>query len=118
VPVSAKALVRTRGWAGASDARAYRGFALSTRAKGAALTYDVRRATRLALVVGTGPGFGRVRVFFEGKRVAQLSLASGAHAYQVLLPVERFGRPKDGTLRIVTLDGKPVRIEGLGVFSR
>jgi hypothetical protein len=118
VPVSAKALVRTRGWTGASDARAYRGFALTTRAKGAALTYDARRATRLALVVGTGPGFGRVRVFFEGKRVAQLSLASGARAYQVLLPLERFGRPKDGTLRIVALDGKPVRIEGLGVFSR
>lgn len=118
VPASARVLGRTRNWTAANEARAYRGFALTTRKKGAVLTHDVRRAARIALVVGTGPGYGRVRVFFEGKRVAQLSLASGARGFQVLLPVERFARPKDGTLRIVTLDGKPVRIEGIGVFTR
>ena len=118
VPQSARVLKHTSAWKGGANARVYRGFELSTRTKGAVLRYDVRRATRVALVVGTGPGFGRVRVFFEGKRVAQLSLASGRRTYQVLLPVERFARPKDGTLWIVTLDGKPVRIEGIGVFSR
>ncbi|MDP2775793.1 MAG: M12 family metallo-peptidase [Nocardioides sp.] len=118
VPESARVLNRTRAWKRTPDARAYRGFALTTRKKGAALTYDVRRAARLALVVGTGPRYGRVRVFFEGKRVAQISLASGARRYQVLLPVERFARPKNGTVRIVALDGKPVRIEGIGVFTR
>lgn len=118
VPESARVLGRTRAWTAATDARAYRGFALTTRKKGAVLTYDVRRAARLALVVGTGRGFGRVRVFFEGKRVSQLSLASGTRRHRVLLPVERFARPKSGTVRIVTLDGKPVRIEGFGVFTR
>jgi hypothetical protein len=118
VPESARVLGRTRAWTAATDAKAYRGFALTTRKKGAVLTYDVRRAARLALVVGTGPGYGRVRVFFEGKRVAQVSLASGARRVQVLLPVGRFARPKSGTVRVVTLDGKPVRIEGLGVFAR
>jgi hypothetical protein len=78
------------------------------------LSHQARGISRVALVVGTGPGFGRVAVFLAGRRIGTVSLA-GAREQRVLLPVAMFGKPRSGLVTVRTLDGRQVRIEGLGL---
>ncbi|WP_309648045.1 M12 family metallo-peptidase [Nocardioides sp.] len=118
VPLSAKTLKRDAGWALKQDAKAHRGVYVTTRARGLELRYAVRRTTRVALVATTGPGFGRVEVFLDDRRIGRVSLDSDTLTRRVLIPIERFSPPRTGTITIRTLDGKQVRIEGLGVFLR
>ncbi|GEP40036.1 hypothetical protein NPS01_36990 [Nocardioides psychrotolerans] len=119
VPQSARALTRaTAGWSGGKVAGAYRGFALRTQARNARLTYQVRGATRLAVVAGTAPGNGRVKVLVGKRLLTTLVLTDDAPRSQVLFVLKGFATPVSGTVRLVTVDRRPVRIEGLGVLTR
>ncbi|WP_309648044.1 M12 family metallo-peptidase [Nocardioides sp.] len=119
VPQSARVLTRaTKGWSGGKTAGAYRGFALTTRARNARLTYQVRGATRLAIVAGTAPGNGRVKVFVGNRLLTTLVLTDDAPRSQVLFVLKGFTSPVSGTVRLVSVDRRPVRIEGLGVLTR
>lgn len=69
----------------------------------------------MALVVGTGPGYGGVGVYLEGELLRRVSLRSGTARARVLVPVVTLSHPTSGRLTIRTLSGKPVRIEGLGL---
>ncbi|WP_341926166.1 M12 family metallo-peptidase [Nocardioides psychrotolerans] len=119
VPQSARVLTRaTSGWTGARTTGAYRGFALRTKARDARLTYQVRGARRLAIVAGTAPGNGRVKVFVGNRLLTTLVLTDDAARSQVLFVLKGFASPVSGTVRLVTVDRRPVRIEGLGVLTR
>jgi hypothetical protein len=89
---------------------------LTASSPGATLTRTTTRVSKLTLVVGTGPGSGRVAVSLAGKRLRTFSLASSARRTQVLLPVITLSRPTSGQLKITTLNGKPVRIKGVGLL--
>lgn len=118
VALSATSLERDRGWALRKDAKSHRGVYLVTRKAGLELRYTVKRTTRVALVATTGPGFGRVAVFIGNRRIGRVSLDSAERERRVLFAIQRFSPPRNGTISIRTLDAKPVRIEGLGVFVR
>ncbi|GCD88702.1 M12 family metallo-peptidase [Nocardioides sp. LS1] len=108
----------TDGWTRHHTRSAYRGGYLSTARSGQALTRHGESVTRIAVVVGTGPGYGRVAVLFKGQRLAVLDLASAQARGKVLMSVATLAHAASGQVRIVALDDKPVRIEGLGLLER
>ncbi len=116
-PFTASSLDQRGTWRTRQDGGAYRGSFLTTDRSGAQLSREVSRVSRVALVVGSGRGFGRVQVLLDGRRLGTVSLAGGGEERR-LVPIESFSRPVSGMLRIVTLDDKPVRIEGLGLITR
>ena len=117
VPLSDGQLTNVRhGWTRKSGAGAYLGSFSVATAKGATLRRSITDATKLALVVGKGRGFGKVTVLLDGVKLRTVSLA-GAPAGKVLVPVASFGSPRSGTVTIVSKSAKKVRIEGLGVLA-
>lgn len=117
-PLGAASLHRvTRNWDLRRARAAYRDVYLTASTKGATLRAQARKVDRIALVVGTGPGFGKVAVFLKGKRIGKVSLASRRKHGSVLVLVKKFGHARSGRVTIRSLGRKPVRIEGLGLFS-
>ncbi len=118
VPLPADRLERAKGlWNLRSDSGAFFGEYLTTSRSGNVLSAEVDRMVKLGIVVGRAPDDGRVRVLLDGRRIATLDL-SGRTDERVLVDLESFRRPTSGEIRLVTLDDRPVRIEGLGVLSR
>ncbi|GAB3248950.1 M12 family metallo-peptidase [Nocardioides dilutus] len=114
VPVDDRRLSAGKRWKRRTSAAAYRGTYTAAATKKAALTYRVSGVEALALVVGTGTGHGRVRVYLGGVLVGRVRL-SGPHRFAKVVPLAAFASPRSGVVRIVTRSGKPVRIDGLGV---
>ena len=112
-PYNDSQLDRKGDWDRKRARNAYRGTWLRSTDDGATLTRRLSGVRRIALVVGTGPGFGRVAVFFRGRKVDTVSLA-GSRRGNVLVPVARFGKARSGLVRVEVLGGGPVRVEGLG----
>lgn len=91
-----------------------------TRRHGEEVRFSVRRMTRLALVVSTGPSYGKIKVLVDGKPVSRrISLASAAATGKVLIPIRTFGKPRSGvvTVKVVSPNGEIVRLEGIGVVT-
>jgi hypothetical protein len=108
----------TNGWTRVKDKASYRGTYLVTRAKNQVLTRKAKRISKVALVAHTGPGFGRVMVLLNGKKLKVLDLSSPSVTKKVLIKVTGFKGRRSGTVTIRTLDDKPVRIDGLGLLEK
>ncbi len=113
-PYDDRQLDKKGDWDRMEAGNAYRGTWLRSTDAGATLTRSLGDVRRIALVVGTGPGFGRVQVWFRGRLVDTVSLRSSQQRGKVLVPVARFGSARSGLLRIQVVGDGPVRIEGLG----
>ncbi|CAN5494116.1 hypothetical protein BH11ACT8_BH11ACT8_32760 [soil metagenome] len=107
----------TSGWKNPSSTKAYRGTYYSTQQKGQELTYRGTRMNRLAILVTAARGFGRVQVLVGTTKVGTIDLGAMRPSAR-LVTVGRFKKPRTGVVRIRTLDGKPVLIDGLGVFQK
>ena len=120
VPKAASELKRrTAKWKLTPNRNAYLGEYWRTNKRGQKLTYRVTNARELALVVGKGPNSGKVKVVFQGKTLATISL-KGPRASQRVVSLGSFATPVSGRLKVVTLTSKKkstVRIEGLGVST-
>ena len=110
VPYPVSTLKQSRG-----DWKTGNGF-VKTSSRGATLTRKATDVSKLALVVGTGPGFGRVAVSLGGHRLRTFALGRDTRRTRVLLPAIALPSQTSGQLKITTLDGKPVRIEGVGLL--
>ena len=115
VPVNDGAFTRSKGWKHVSAGSSYRGDYTTAATKGAELRFTVSDATSLALVATKGPGYGAVDVFLGQQKLRTIRLNAGTESTQVLSALTKFGTPTDGVVRIVAVNGKPVRIDGLGV---
>ena len=92
-------------------------FGLSYR-RGASLGLTGVRATRLSLVVTKCPRCGSVNVYWNKRLLASARLTAASLQYKQIIEVGSFPGQQKGTIRIViTSRGKPVAIEGLGIFS-
>lgn len=112
--------LRPRGtWTRVRTPAAYRGSLLSTTSKGAALVRKNVRASELALVATTCRSCGKVDVFLGRRLVARVSLRSAATRGQVVIPVGSWARPRPAaSVRVVvTTQGRPVRIDGIGIST-
>jgi hypothetical protein len=106
----------TDGWTRHKDKSSYRGGYTEGSRRGLVMTKRGKNITAIALVVHTGKGFGKVAVFLGKNKLKTVKLAGKAHK-AVLVPVATFGTPTKGLVRVVTLTGKPVRIDGLGILE-
>jgi hypothetical protein len=109
---------KTKGWKRIKDKASYRGAYLLTRSKGQVLTRQATGITKVALVAHTGPGFGRVEVLLNGKRLKVIDLSNPKLTKKVLVKVTGLKGKRSGTFSIRTLDDKPVRIDGLGLLAK
>jgi hypothetical protein len=116
-PFTSRQLTRVgHDWTRRRDGAAYRGGFLRASSAGATLTFRAARFSRVALVVGTGPGYGRIGVYLKGELLRRVSLRSDTARARVVVPVATLPRRVSGQLRIRALNGKQVRVEGLGVL--
>ncbi|WP_366522860.1 putative Ig domain-containing protein [uncultured Nocardioides sp.] len=119
VPQGAKALkANGLGWKKQRAARSYLGTSWQTRGKGRVLVAKkaVRGVRQLALVVGSTPRSGKVKVYLGTKLIGTVNL-KGPRADSRVLTLKPFPKARSGKLRIVTLTKKPVRIEGIGIAT-
>ncbi|MGZ4447221.1 MAG: M12 family metallo-peptidase [Nocardioides sp.] len=119
VPVGSAHLQRlTDGWRVQRSAAAYEGRYLRTTRPGRALGVPTTRLTRLAVVVDIGSGYGRLAVYVGSRRVGVVDLDAPRAQGPLVLDVARFRTPVSGRVRLVTLDGAPVRVEGVGLLEK
>jgi hypothetical protein len=121
VPRSAAGLTMTERWKVSRNARAFDGRLVWTEQRGQVIRTRARDLERIALVVATDKGNGRVQVYL-GQRLltsTPIGLASRTNRHQVLVPVATFRKLQTGVVRVeVVSRGKPVRIEGIGIVTR
>lgn len=115
VPMDDRFLTRGSGWTVVSSATTFRGRYLEARRTGATLTREVRGATRLAVVVDKGPGFGELRVYAGSRPVGTVDLDAPRRFDQATVVLPALDRPFTGTVTLRTLSGERVRVDGLGV---
>ena len=115
VPVDDAALASSGRWRRKRSGTVYLGTYAQARRKGAALTYRVGDVRELALLVRTGERYGAVRVYLDDALLATVRTKGPAGSRAVR--VGHFATPRSGTVRIVTLSGATVRVDGLGVSS-
>ncbi len=92
-----------------------------TRTHHRELTLWAPRIKRVALVVSTGPGFGKVHVYLGQRRLTRtpVRLDTATRHGRTLVPVKTFRTAQTGRLRIVVVSRhRTVRIEGLAVAPR
>lgn len=119
VPAPASALGRKGGFTIRRSPGAYAGAVLSTTRKGATATYAVRDARRLALIVGSGKGHGKVEVYAGKRLLRTVSLKAARTQTNRVVTLPSFSAPWTGTVRVVVVTkGKPVRLEGVAAPTR
>ena len=85
----------------------------------AVVSRGVSGMRRLALVATKAPGHGTVKVYLGSTLLKQVDLQSRVVARGQVLPLAQFVTPQSGKVRVVVASqGKPVRLEGLGVATR
>lgn len=87
--------------------------------EGAALRVKDLKVRRIVLVATTCPGCGSVDVYLNQRKIGSVDLQSATMKKRVLIKVAEWFAIHKGTLRIVvTSDGKPVEIDGVGLSKR
>ncbi|MBS42252.1 MAG: hypothetical protein CMH83_03560 [Nocardioides sp.] len=108
---------RTDNWATGKAGWAYRTSYYRTAKKDQELRIRGREMRKFALLVRRGKGYGKVAVFVGRKKVGTVNLAASRTQNKVLVKVEAFRTPRTGTIRVRTLTGKKVIIDGIGIFN-
>ncbi|GAA5148550.1 hypothetical protein GCM10023340_22520 [Nocardioides marinquilinus] len=118
VPVDDTGFAKQQGvWQRKTLGTAFRGSYLTTKRKGAWLTYRVTGATSLSLVVGTGPKQGRLEVLLGNQRLKAFGTSSATRKQPVVVKIASFGAPRSGVVRVRTLGTTEVRVDGLAVVG-
>ncbi len=117
-PEGVRSLRAGRGWRTRTTRRAYLGAYRVASTPGRSLVARVRQAERVALVVTRGRRDGRVSVSVGGRRVGVVRLGARRERRSVLVALPALSRPESGRLVVRTLDGRRVRVEGVGVLTR
>jgi hypothetical protein len=111
--------LRERGtWIWGEAGGYYLGDYTSSTDRGSSLSSPSISGTRLAVVVTTCPGCGKLKALWNGVRLTTLDLASPTTQKRVVIEVARFESTQTGTLVLkVATDGLPVYVEGVGVSA-
>ena len=118
-PFTARQFKRSKGdWTRTYDRASYHRVHQATSTKGATLIRRARNVESIVLVASTLRRQGRVGVYFRGQLLRKVSLSSSRRQHQVVIPIATLDGTQSGRVKIKTLGKRPVRIEGLGIFSR
>lgn len=118
VPLSVGSFSRTGPWLTTRKSGYYTGRYSFTSVKGASLLLAGLKARQLALLVARCPGCGTIQVFWKGKLVKTVSLASAISRKSQLVPLVSSQSLQSGSVLVKVLSTKKrVKIEGLGVSA-
>ena len=119
VPLGSTTLRHSASWSLNDRAGYYTGAYAQTINRHAVVSREVSGVRRLALVATKAPGHGIVKVYLGSTLLKQVDLQSPVVARSQVLPIARFSTAQSGKVRVVVASqGKPVRVEGLGVATR
>ena len=119
VPLSSTTLRHSASWSLNDRAGYYAGAYAQTTNRHAVVSRGVSGVRRLALVATKAPGHGIVKVYLGSTLLKQVDLQSRVVARSQVLPIAQFSTAQSGKVRVVVASqGKPVRVEGLGVATR
>lgn len=121
VPFDDRQLVQVKKWAQKAQKGHFRNTFSLTRAKGAALvTQAPQRFRRIVLVADRGRGHGTVKVFWNKKLLKVVDLSAERLQKRRVIAIKKFDGPmRRGKIRVVVAtQGKPVRIDGIGLAGR
>jgi hypothetical protein len=117
VPANDRALSATSSWDRRTGTGYYRGTFSVSRSKGARLSLPNVQAEQLAIIATKCSRCGKVKVYFAGALLRTIDLRASTTRKNRLIFVDDFGELEVGNVKIVVASsGKPVRIEGLGVY--
>lgn len=116
IPLLGSDLTRSSGWRQYQSGGSYGGVVQKTT-----LAFEVASqkgivAERVAIVATTCPTCGTVRVAF-GNAHRDIRLTSATTKRGQVIDVMAFTTPVTGTLSIITLEAKPVLLEGVGIYQ-
>lgn len=116
VPVNNKSFIHSKGWKKKNaEGHFLNSFSTATK-KGARLRLENVRAKRLALVATKCRGCGVVKVMRGKKLLKRIDLNARRAKKKQIINVTIFSSVTRGTIKIlISSNGKPVKIEGLGV---
>ncbi|GAA1604856.1 MULTISPECIES: hypothetical protein [Kribbella] len=115
-PSDDRAMSVTAGWTRASNRVYYLGTATSTKAAGVAIARSSVQAKRLFLVATRCSTCGALTVYYNGKAVGTVNLASASLAYQAIVPLPVPATFLTGSVLLrTTTAGKVYQIDGLAV---
>jgi hypothetical protein len=118
VPRGVRTMKHTSAWKLRSRDGHLFGYYAQTRTRGQMFRTYSAEIKKIALVVSQGAGYGKVRVYLDGKPITRraIDLSSAARKSGVLVPVRTFATTRSGVITVkVVSAGKVVRIEGIGV---
>ena len=101
-------------WSTRQRTGAYGGSSSVARAEGAELTTRQVTATRVSVLVTTGPGGGAARAYLGTHYLGTIHLASATHR-RVLLRLPVLSRALTGRVRLVTTSPRPVDIDAVAI---
>ena len=113
-PYDDAALRHSGRWSTRQRTGAYGGSSSMARSKGAELTTRQVTATRVSVLVTTGPGRGAARAYLGTRYLGTLHLASATHR-RVLLRLPALSRALTGRVRLVTTSTRPVDIDAVAI---
>lgn len=116
VPLDDRALRAGSGWTRRAGAAFYLETFTRAARQGATLTVRNVRVRDIHVVAQKCPSCGRLAVWFNGKRIARLSLKANRTLDRRMIHAGGFGSIRRGTVRLVVLSrGAPVKIDGLAL---
>ncbi len=116
MPYNDRALkVTKKRWAKKRAKGSYYGTYLLAKRKRSTLTMRVRKATKLSLVLTRVRRGGMVDVYLGKQKLRTIKMTGKSTKKRVVTSIARFSSPRTGTVRIVSRNNRPVRVEGLGV---
>jgi hypothetical protein len=118
VALDDRSLSASSGWSRGTGSSYYASTITTTKTTGAKLTRTNVQATRIALVATRCAGCGTVGVYLDGTLLKQISLDAATTAHRQIIPVAGFSGVRTGTVTVKTLNGSPVRIDGLALNRR
>ncbi len=108
-------LNRAGAWQTRAKRQAFRGTFLQTWKRGPRAWRWVKGGNRVGVVVGTGPGFGKVDVLVRGKRIRRIDLKGPWRLRKLIVLPER--ATTSGRYTVRSRGGGRVRVDGLAVFQ-
>lgn len=117
VPVDDVGLRRAgSGWSRVTGGNAYLRTLTTAQRAGTSLTYAAQDATALLLVARRSPGAGTVRVYLGSRLLRTISLDARSVEHQKVFNLGS-ASAGSGTVRIETVNRRPVAIDGLVVIT-
>lgn len=115
--LDASALRKDGGWKRVDGGEFSDGHALRATGKGSALLYELDRTSKVRVLAGRCRACGKLAIEVNGRRTKVIDLGETKRRQLTVAAFDtRWTRRQDGRLRLVSLGGGPVVVDGLAAW--